>query len=93
GGVAAAQQAALASPTSEAGRSVLLEHDALLTLARYGGWSRGSLHRLMLLARARDASPDELVGALRRLSSRGATDARNVPRPAALPSGRGESSL
>ncbi len=91
GGESAAQQAALAAPTSEAGRGVLLEHDALLTLAHYGGWSRGALHRLMLLARARDASPDELVGALRRLSSRGAPHARNVPRPAPLPSGRGES--
>jgi len=86
GGEAAAQQAALAAPTSEAGRGVLLEHDALLTLARYGGWNRGSLHRLMLLARARDASPDEIVGALRRLSSRGAAGARNVPPPA--PAGR-----
>ncbi len=91
GGEAAAQQAALAAPTSEAGRGVLLEHDALLTLARYGGWNRGSLHRLMLLARARDASPDEIVGALRRLSSRGAASARAVPRPAPVPALRADS--
>ncbi len=86
GGEAAAQQAALAAPASEAGRGVLLEHDALLTLARYGGWNQRSLRRLMLLAHAREASPDELIGALRRLSSRDSSDARSVPRPASLPS-------
>lgn len=47
-----------------------LEHDAIITLARYGGWNRGSLRRLAMLAVARGANPGDVAGVLRHLARR-----------------------
>lgn len=46
-----------------------LEQDALITLARYGGWNRRALRRLTILALARGARPDDLALVLKHLAS------------------------
>lgn len=82
---------------------VAIEHDALLTLATFGGWNRDSLRRLSLMAHARGLSSDQLAGALQgmmRHPQAPSTPAPNthapstptradpLPRPHALPSAR-----
>lgn len=47
-----------------------LEHDALLTLAMFGGWNRKALHRLTLLAHARGLHSNQVHAALARLMRR-----------------------
>lgn len=51
-------------------RLIELEQDALLTLARYGGWNRRSLHRLTMLAMARGAGLADVARVLGQLSGR-----------------------
>ena len=47
-----------------------LEQDAVITLARYGGWNRRSLRRLTMLAMARGAKPGDVAGVLSHLAAR-----------------------
>lgn len=47
-----------------------LEHDALLTLAMFGGWNRRAMHRLTLLAHARGLPSTQVHAALSRLMRR-----------------------
>ncbi len=47
-----------------------LEHDAIITLARYGGWNRRSLRRLAMLAVARGARPGDVARVLTHLAHR-----------------------
>ena len=47
-----------------------LEQDALLTLARYGGWNRRSLHHLTMLAMARGARIADVAYVLAHLGGR-----------------------
>lgn len=61
-------------------RALQLEQDALLTLARYGGWNRRALHRLTMLALARGAGPGDVASVLRHLAARRAGAAPAVPR-------------
>ncbi len=56
--------------TSPRRRLVQLEQDALLTLARYGGWNRRSLHRLTMLALARGAQFSDVASVLQHLGGR-----------------------
>ncbi len=51
-------------------RLLQLEQDALLTLARYGGWNRRSLHRLTMLAMARGAQYSDVAKVLQHLAGR-----------------------
>jgi hypothetical protein len=67
-----------------------LEHDALLTLAMFGGWNRGAMHRLTLLAHARGLPSTQVREAVSRLMRRprsgSAQDSR--PPPAQNPASR-----
>ncbi|HZW09117.1 MAG TPA: hypothetical protein VFF69_04370 [Phycisphaerales bacterium] len=47
-----------------------LEQDAIVTLARYGGWNRRSLRRLSMLAIARGGKPGDVAGVLTHLARR-----------------------
>ena len=69
-------------PASGAGRARMLEQDALLTLARYGGWNRRSLRRLTMLAFARGGKAGDVVTVLEHLAGRrGPADATHRRRP------------
>lgn len=48
--------------------SLQLERDAVLTLARYGGWNRRALRRLTMLAVARGAGAEHVASVLRHLA-------------------------
>lgn len=56
--------------SSRQNRTLRLEQDAIITLARYGGWNRRSLRRLSMLALARGAQPGEIVDVLAHLAGR-----------------------
>jgi len=49
---------------------IMLEHDAILTLARHGGWNKRSLRDLAMLAHARGIGSDEVALALSKLVHR-----------------------
>jgi len=51
-------------------RMLRLEQDAIITLARYGGWNRRSLRRLSMLALARGAHPGDVADVLAHLAGR-----------------------
>lgn len=51
-------------------RMLRLEQDAIITLARYGGWNRRSLRRLSMLALARGAQPSDVADVLAHLAGR-----------------------
>lgn len=81
-----ASTTAAVSPTAR----LALEHDAILTLAMFGGWNKRSLRRLASLAHARGMSSAQLADALgnlaiRRNGSKRATKnpTGQVPPPAA----------
>jgi len=66
--------------------ALAIEHDALLTLARYGGWNRESLRRLTLLAHARGIPNDRVRDVLVSLAHhRHAGGAHPVHRAAPAP--------
>lgn len=56
--------------TSPQRQALRLEQDAIITLARYGGWNRRSLRRLTMLALARGARPGDVAGVLTHLAGR-----------------------
>lgn len=56
--------------TSPGRQRLQLEQDALLTLARYGGWNRRSLHHLTMLAMARGARIADVAHVLTHLGGR-----------------------
>ncbi|MBM4107690.1 MAG: hypothetical protein FJ255_02580 [Phycisphaerae bacterium] len=60
-----------------------LEHDAILTLAMFGGWNRKALHRLTLLAHARGLPSSQVYATLSRLTRRSNAGAEAAPVPAA----------
>ncbi len=60
-------------------RMLRLEQDALITLARYGGWNRRSLRRLSMLAIARGAQPGDVAGVLAHLAGRRTASAGTAP--------------
>ncbi len=55
-----------------------LEQDAILTLARYGGWNRNSLHRLVMLAHARGATLGDVATVLQQLAVKGVDSAHHL---------------
>jgi len=61
-------------------RLLRLEQDAIITLARYGGWNRRSLRRLTMLALARGARPGDVAGVLTHLAARRGVGGRTPSR-------------
>lgn len=57
-------------PRLSDGSALALEHDAILTLAMYGGWNKRSLRRLVTLAHARGIPNNEIAQTLQHLSTR-----------------------
>ncbi|MCB9846674.1 MAG: hypothetical protein H6811_11900 [Phycisphaeraceae bacterium] len=76
GGSRAVQHAATAPapatvrPHAIGDRLQLLEHDAVLTLARHGGWNRDSLRRVAMLAHARGIPSTQVPDAVRAIAFR-----------------------
>lgn len=60
-----------------------LEHDVVMTLGMYGGWTRRSLPRLVALAHARGLRANDVAEAVRGIAQRRARLGPGVPRPAA----------
>lgn len=60
-----------------------LEHDVVMTLGMYGGWTRRSLPRLVALAHARGLRADDVAVAVRGVAQRRARPGRSAERPAA----------
>jgi len=61
----------------------LLEHDAILALAMFGGWNKRSLRRIASIAHARGLGSREVAATLRRIGHRRRPRARVGPQPAA----------
>jgi len=55
------------SPPISREQLIVLEHDAILTLAKHGGWNRRSLRDIAMLAHARGIGSDKVAAALSRL--------------------------
>ncbi|MEZ6242826.1 MAG: hypothetical protein R3B57_07255 [Phycisphaerales bacterium] len=74
------------TPTRPAGLSTserLLEHDAILALAMFGGWNKRSLRRIASIAHARGLGSREVAQTLRRIGHRRRPRARSMALPAA----------
>ncbi len=59
----------VATPDHSAGQ-VAMQHAILSTLAQFGGWNSGSMHRLMLIAQMQSLSPTDLVTSIQLVTRR-----------------------